>query len=64
MYNTVMAFCTAKLIGLNQDAIIASIYDFKGVKGRFEISKLPNGATVVIDYAHTADAFNFINCSN
>lgn len=56
IYNTVMAYITAKLFGIEKDDIINSVKLFKGVKGRFEIIKLHNGATAVVDYAHTADA--------
>ncbi|MFP3919498.1 UDP-N-acetylmuramoyl-L-alanyl-D-glutamate--2,6-diaminopimelate ligase [Lysinibacillus telephonicus] len=56
IYNTAMAYITAKLIGIENDNILNSIKLFQGVKGRFEILKLHNGATVVVDYAHTADA--------
>lgn len=62
MYNTVMAYITAKLIGIEKDNIIDAIKLFQGVKGRFETIKLHNGATAVVDYAHTADAI--FHCLN
>lgn len=59
IYNTLMAYLTAKLIGVNQSDILRSIGEFKGVEGRFEIYKLLNGVTVIIDYAHTSDAISY-----
>ncbi|ASK61305.1 UDP-N-acetylmuramoyl-L-alanyl-D-glutamate--2,6-diaminopimelate ligase [Virgibacillus phasianinus] len=58
MYNTLMAYSVASLLNLKKDLICSSTYDFSGVEGRFEILKLDNGATIVIDYAHTADAYS------
>ncbi len=59
IYNTLMAYLTAKLIGVSSNDILSSIDEFKGVEGRFEIHKLPNGATAIIDYAHTPDAISY-----
>ncbi|GAB3796940.1 UDP-N-acetylmuramoyl-L-alanyl-D-glutamate--2,6-diaminopimelate ligase [Virgibacillus kimchii] len=56
MYNTAMAYKTSRLLGIPKEGIIESLSYFEGVKGRFETIKLFNGATVVIDYAHTEDA--------
>lgn len=57
LYNAVMAFATSKLLGIKKDNILLALRHFSGVNGRFEIYPQPNGATAVIDYAHTADAF-------
>lgn len=59
MYNTLLANMTAELIGISQDNIHQSIHQFKGVEGRFEVYPQANGSTVVIDYAHTADAISY-----
>ncbi|MFS0752828.1 UDP-N-acetylmuramoyl-L-alanyl-D-glutamate--2,6-diaminopimelate ligase [Oceanobacillus sp. 1P07AA] len=56
MYNTLMACVSARLLGLSEDSIIESVSNFQGVEGRFEKIKLTNGATIVVDYAHTAEA--------
>lgn len=56
MYNTVMAYGTSTLIGLKIKHILESMFNFEGVRGRFEKSRLHNNATIVVDYAHTADA--------
>lgn len=58
IYNTIMAYGVALLLNLNKAHVLSSIYDFAGVNGRFEILKQDNGATVVIDYAHTTDAYS------
>ncbi|RID89135.1 UDP-N-acetylmuramoyl-L-alanyl-D-glutamate--2,6-diaminopimelate ligase [Peribacillus asahii] len=56
--NASMAFLTAQKIGLPSSQIIQALEMFPGVPGRFEMMQHPNnGATIVIDYAHTADAF-------
>lgn len=54
--NAIMAYKTAEIIGIDIDCILHSIREFKGVKGRFEMIKAMNGATVIIDYAHTKEA--------
>lgn len=54
--NASMAFLTARKIGLSSSQIIQALALFPGVPGRYEIMRYPNGATIVIDYAHTADA--------
>ncbi|PYF02633.1 UDP-N-acetylmuramoyl-L-alanyl-D-glutamate--2,6-diaminopimelate ligase [Ureibacillus chungkukjangi] len=60
MYNTVMSYSVAKLLGIEYKNIINSLRGFQGVKGRFQIIKLRNGVNVVVDYAHTAEAIS--NC--
>lgn len=57
LINASMAFLTALSIGIPQHKIVYSLETFPGVPGRFEVLHHPKGATVVIDYAHTADAF-------
>ncbi|MCM3389342.1 UDP-N-acetylmuramoyl-L-alanyl-D-glutamate--2,6-diaminopimelate ligase (plasmid) [Ureibacillus chungkukjangi] len=56
LYNFVMAYRVAQLLGIQKEDVINSLRNFKGVKGRFEILKLQNDVTVVVDYAHTANA--------
>src|SRR5699024_7444635 len=56
MYNTVLAYYTLQQLGLNKSNLRKSLHHFKGVQGRFETLKNTNGATIVIDYAHTTDA--------
>lgn len=56
MYNMLMAFGTAVLIGVCKQHLLHSLSQFEGVEGRFEISKQENGSTLIVDYAHTPDA--------
>ncbi|MGG3663137.1 UDP-N-acetylmuramoyl-L-alanyl-D-glutamate--2,6-diaminopimelate ligase [Bacillus gobiensis] len=56
LYNAVMAFAVAEQFRIRKDKIVSAIESFQGVPGRFEKCKYKNGAMIVIDYAHTADA--------
>ncbi|MCM3390494.1 UDP-N-acetylmuramoyl-L-alanyl-D-glutamate--2,6-diaminopimelate ligase [Ureibacillus chungkukjangi] len=58
MYNSVMSYSLAKLLGIEESNIVNSLKGFQGVKGRFQIISLRNGAKVVVDYAHTAEAIS------
>jgi UDP-N-acetylmuramoyl-L-alanyl-D-glutamate--2,6-diaminopimelate ligase len=57
IYNAALSFLTAQQLGLSSSAILQSLSSFKGVPGRFEQYQHPSGAKVIVDYAHTADAF-------
>lgn len=59
IYNTLMAYGASRLLGVSSKNLITSILQFNGVEGRFEITKLDNGSTVVVDYAHTPDAIYY-----
>ncbi|WP_173917884.1 UDP-N-acetylmuramoyl-L-alanyl-D-glutamate--2,6-diaminopimelate ligase [Halobacillus sp. Marseille-Q1614] len=60
LYNSALSYITGRSFSLPPAFIIKSIESFPGVEGRFNIYKLNNGASVVIDYAHTAEAI--LNC--
>ncbi|MFC3040480.1 UDP-N-acetylmuramoyl-L-alanyl-D-glutamate--2,6-diaminopimelate ligase [Virgibacillus xinjiangensis] len=60
VYNTISAYAAALLAGVKKEVAAASLPHFKGIDGRFETISIPEGPTVVIDYAHTADAIE--NC--
>lgn len=62
MYNMIIAAKTAVLFGVDMNTIIHSISNFKGVKGRFEQYNFHNGAKIIVDYAHTPEAF--FHCLN
>ena len=59
MYNTLMAYGTSLLLGIPKEKLLNSIHHFKGVDGRFEITKLAKGSIVIVDYAHTPDAISY-----
>ena len=51
VYNALTAIAVCNRLGLNIDTIVNAMKNVR-IKGRFETYELPNGATVVIDYAH------------
>ena len=51
VYNALTAIAICKRLGLNTEQAVQSVKDVR-IGGRFEAFALPNGATVVIDYAH------------
>ncbi|MGK7377302.1 UDP-N-acetylmuramoyl-L-alanyl-D-glutamate--2,6-diaminopimelate ligase [Planococcus sp. 1R117A] len=59
MYNTLMAVGVSRLLRIPKEKLLDSIPHFKGVEGRFEMTKRANGTTVVVDYAHTPDAIAY-----
>ncbi|EHL97817.1 putative UDP-N-acetylmuramoyl-L-alanyl-D-glutamate--2,6-diaminopimelate ligase [Acetobacteraceae bacterium AT-5844] len=55
--NVMMAAALAVATGLAADQVLALLPRLEGVRGRMELAgKLPNGAAVYVDYAHTPDA--------
>lgn len=56
-YNAVMAFTIAKALSIPPHKAISALESFKGAPGRFNRYKHPSGGEVVIDYAHTEEAF-------
>lgn len=59
VYNAAMAFLTATKIGISTDVITEALKSFPGVPGRFEMISHPEGATFIVDYAHTKDAIEY-----
>lgn len=59
VYNAAMAFLTAVKIGIKPEVILAALNSFPGVPGRFEMISHPEGATFIVDYAHTEDAIEY-----
>ena len=51
VYNALTAIAVCKRLGLNTEQIVSTLKNVR-IQGRFETYPLPNGATVVIDYAH------------
>ena len=56
VYNVLVSVGACVFMGMPMDSIIHGIEVIKGVKGRFETIKNPNGFSVVVDYAHTPDS--------
>lgn len=55
--NAMMAAALAVAAGLPADQVLALLPKLAGVRGRMELAaRLPNGAAVYVDYAHTPDA--------
>lgn len=64
LYNAVMAFAVARPLHISSTNILSAIQSFEGIAGRFELFTFRNGATIIIDYAHTADAiFHCLNAA-
>lgn len=51
VYNAMTAIAVCSRLGLPIDSLVKTMQKVR-IKGRFEAIELPNGATVVIDYAH------------
>ncbi|MGE7760241.1 UDP-N-acetylmuramoyl-L-alanyl-D-glutamate--2,6-diaminopimelate ligase [Peribacillus sp. NPDC097895] len=58
LYNAAAAYSVAKMFPIKKEDILSSLNRFSGVPGRFEMYKKEDGPTIVIDYAHTADAIH------
>lgn len=58
--NASVAFATSVQLGIDARVVEEALNDFKGLPGRFQLFSHPTGATIVIDYAHTANAFQHI----
>ncbi|OLO29040.1 UDP-N-acetylmuramoyl-L-alanyl-D-glutamate--2,6-diaminopimelate ligase [Alkalihalophilus pseudofirmus] len=54
--NASLSFMVARRLGIHATQVIDALNSFPGVPGRFETYNHVNGATCVIDYAHTPDA--------
>ncbi|SDC73432.1 UDP-N-acetylmuramoyl-L-alanyl-D-glutamate--2,6-diaminopimelate ligase [Belnapia rosea] len=57
--NVMLALALAVATGLEPDMAVALLPRLSGVRGRMELAaRLPNGAAVYVDYAHTPDALS------
>ncbi|MCM3169998.1 MULTISPECIES: UDP-N-acetylmuramoyl-L-alanyl-D-glutamate--2,6-diaminopimelate ligase [Peribacillus] len=56
LYNAAVAYAVARKLKIGKEDILLALKKFPGVPGRFEVYKDEDGPTIVIDYAHTADA--------
>ena len=55
-YNLLAVYAVAKELGLSSIESLSIISELENVKGRFQTYATSNGATVIVDYAHTPDA--------
>lgn len=58
--NALAAIVCALQEGVSLKQAAMAMSEFGGVKGRMERFKAPNGAQVMIDFAHTPDAFELV----
>jgi len=59
-YNITGAIGLALELGVPMETIAAALYSFEGVPGRQDRYTLPNGATCIIDYAHTPASYEAV----
>lgn len=55
--NILCAVSIAISLGIDPKAIQNGVTNCRTVPGRMEVFQLPNGASVIVDYAHTPDAY-------
>ncbi len=55
VYNSLSAATACALLGCSEKSIRAGLESLQGVPGRLSSIKLSNGATAIIDFAHTPD---------
>ncbi len=55
-YNLTAIYAIARLCGLYDQETLVGLSKLKAAAGRFEPHYLKNGATAIVDYAHTPDA--------
>jgi UDP-N-acetylmuramoyl-L-alanyl-D-glutamate--2,6-diaminopimelate ligase len=55
VYNSLAAIATACSLGIEPEAAVKAIADFRGVKGRFQMVRAGQSFSVIVDYAHTPD---------
>ena len=60
VYNMLASAVCAKILGVSNDAIFKTFSNVKNIDGRMNFYALKNGATVVIDYAHTPESLKSV----
>lgn len=60
LYNAAMAVATLNKMELNVEQMDTHFLTFKGVPGRFHMTMYCSNRTVVVDYAHTSQAFQYL----
>lgn len=57
VYNLLCAIGVCRLLGISNEHMQRGIKSLKRVEGRFNLIKLPDNNSIVIDFAHTPDGF-------
>lgn len=57
-YNLTAIYAIARFCGLDDQETLVGLSKLKAAAGRFEPHYLKNGATAIVDYAHTPDALD------
>lgn len=57
--NAAIAYAVARTFSIQREKILESLRHLHGIPGRFEQYYSNKGSTIVIDYAHTADAISY-----
>lgn len=55
-YNLLAIYGAAMLLGMEEDTALMLMSGLESANGRFNKIAIPNGATAIVDYAHTPDA--------
>lgn len=55
-YNLIAIYSTAVALGADPQEVLVALSNLRSAPGRLETIPVPDGKTVVIDYAHTPDA--------
>ncbi len=63
VWNVTAALVAALASGFNRDTLLGAVAGLQAVPGRMQAIALGNGATAVIDYAHTPDALENVLAS-
>jgi UDP-N-acetylmuramoyl-L-alanyl-D-glutamate--2,6-diaminopimelate ligase len=58
-WNLMSAILTANKMGYDIESILDTLSSFSGIPGRYERYYHPVGSSIIIDYAHTADAIQY-----
>ena len=55
-YNLLTVYAVSIILGVDKMEALGALSNLHSVEGRFQYLKVPNGPTVIVDYAHTPDA--------
>jgi UDP-N-acetylmuramoyl-L-alanyl-D-glutamate--2,6-diaminopimelate ligase len=55
-YNLLAIYGAAILLGMEEDEVLTKMSLLESAAGRFQMMRVENGGTAIVDYAHTPDA--------